>query len=136
MRHHHHRHHPGHMTRHYRPYRAPYGMYYGRGWGWGPRRPLGWGFGWMFFPLFFMFMWSGSFWLLPLGLILLFVLLPMLTGNPNPSDSVMPDEKEKGKPTYDDDYDAPYDEEYFQTVDGQTMRVVEDDGSQTRLTLG
>lgn len=122
-----------------RHYRSTYGMSYGRRYG---RRP-GWGFSWILFPMFFWFIWGGGFWMFPLGIILLFWLLPMILGAVSENQEAVVDAKEKGVPSYDyadeyvDDYDTAYDEdEYFEAVDGQRMRVVDDDGSQTRLTIG
>ena len=125
-----------------RHYRSSYGMSYGGRYG---RRP-GWGFSWILFPMFFWFIWGGGFWMFPLGIILLFWLLPVIMGAVNNNQAAVMDQmdqKEKGMPSYDDaddyvdDYEPAYaDEEYFETVDGQRLRVVDDDGSQTRLTIG
>lgn len=95
--------------------------------------------------MFFWFIWGGGFWMFPLGIILMFWLLPMILGAFSDNQAAVIDQKEKGMPSYDypdeyeyvDEYDTAYDEdEYFETVDGQRLRVVDDDGSQTRLTIG
>jgi hypothetical protein len=124
-----------------------------------------WNYSWWLLPLFFWLIWGGGWWFFPLGFLFIFWILPMLFSAPMRlqwEDDLQNGRKYKN-PGYDyDNYvdkrdryqrdmryahshytdarrDAyAYEDEadYIETVDGERLRVVDDDGSQTRLTIG
>lgn len=121
------------MRRWYRPY----------------RRPL-WGFWWLLLPLGGLVLFGRMFWLMPIGLALLLVMfvVPGFLRQPNVDLTEEADPRKRKSPDYPyepEGYDDAYqmnddptdpDGDYFQTVDGDQLHIIDDDGSGSRLTTG